>query len=57
MPAGPPCLPVEVRREFSYNLRRLVAFAFAVLEANHCYACLLWLVLRVQHFPQGGRAT
>ncbi|KAL4451791.1 hypothetical protein ABPG75_007453 [Micractinium tetrahymenae] len=43
----------EVRREFSYNLRRLVAFAFAVLEANHCYACLLWLVLRVQHFPAG----
>ncbi|KAL4419517.1 hypothetical protein ABPG77_002303, partial [Micractinium sp. CCAP 211/92] len=43
----------EVRREFSYNLRRLVTFAFAVLEANHCFACLLWLVLRVQHFPPG----
>jgi hypothetical protein len=47
-------LPAEVRKEFSYNARRLVTFALTLLEVAHAFACLLWLVLRVQHFPEGG---
>lgn len=45
--------PAEVRKEFSFQARRLVTFALLMLEAVHCFACLNWLILRVQHFPQG----
>ena len=43
-----------MRKEFSYNARRLVTFALTLLEVVHAFACLLWLVLRVQNFPEGG---
>ncbi|GAB4813250.1 hypothetical protein N2152v2_000296 [Parachlorella kessleri] len=44
---------LDVRREISTGLRRILKFAAVVLVVNHYYACLLWLVIRVEHFPAG----
>lgn len=45
--------PPDLKKEWSHQARRLLTYGFAVLEAAHCCACLLWLILRVQHFPPG----
>ena len=48
-----PARSADVRRELSYNLRRCLNFFAVVLLANHFFACLIYLVLRVQDFPAG----
>ena len=48
-----PARSSDVRRELSYNLRRCLNFFAVVLLANHFFACLIYLVLRVQDFPAG----
>lgn len=47
-------LRAEVRKEFTFQARRTVSFFLALLAVSHVFGCLLWIVLRAQHFPEGG---
>ncbi len=49
----PACRAAEVRREFTFQARRTVSFFLVLLAVCHAFGCLLWIVLRAQHFPEG----
>ncbi|KAI7843904.1 hypothetical protein COHA_002447 [Chlorella ohadii] len=43
----------EVRKDFSFQARRIVTLFYIFLAGIHWFACILWIVLRAQHFPEG----
>lgn len=47
----------DFRKEFSYSAQRLVVASFVTLTTLHYFACLVWLTIRVQHFPPSERLT
>ena len=54
-PSQPALAAAEVRREFTFQARRTVSFFLVLLAVCHAFGCLLWIVLRAQHFPEGER--
>lgn len=49
-----PHAAAEVRREFTFQARRTITFFLVLMVVCHAFGCLLWIVLRAQHFPEGG---
>ena len=45
----------DARQEFSYAAQRLVISCILTFLALHYFGCIIWLTVRLQHFPEGGR--
>ena len=44
----------DARQEFSYSAQRLVISWILTFLALHYFGCIIWLTVRLQHFPEGG---